>query len=66
VPICSRRKDAAPRVQFAVPPRSRVPVTSGAASGVDSVEARTFRPRIATTLPWILVVPNPAPCLAGP
>ena len=61
VPICSRRNDAAPRVQFADPPRSRTPEIRGAPVRVDRAEASRFRPRTVTTLPWILVAPNAAP-----
>src|SRR6266508_696173 len=34
--------------------------------GVQTVAARALSPRISTLLPWILVWPNPAPCLPGP
>lgn len=62
----SATKPAAPREEPAVPPRSRVPVTTGAASGVDSVDNKTFSPRTSRLLPAILVWPKPEPCLAYP
>src|SRR5262249_3484966 len=55
-------KDAAPRAEFAVPPRSRVAAITGAPSGVLIVATSTFSPRTSRLLPWILVWPNPAPC----
>ena len=66
VPIASAIIEAAPRAEAALPPRSRVAAITGAASGVQIVAASTFRPRTSRLLPWILVCPNPAPCLACP
>jgi hypothetical protein len=66
VVICSARNEAAPRAVFAVPPRNRVPQITGAASGVETAPISGFNPRTSTLFPWILVWPNPAPCLAGP
>ena len=57
---------AAPRTEFAVPPRSRVQAITGATSGVQIVAASAFSPRTSRFLPWILVCPNPAPCLRRP
>ena len=54
---------AAPRAEFALPPRSRVAAITGAASGVLMVAASAFSPRTSRLLPWILVWPNAAPCL---
>jgi hypothetical protein len=48
------------------PPRSRVAAITGAPSGVLMVAASAFRPRTSRLLPWILVWPNAAPCLACP
>ncbi|WP_245658861.1 hypothetical protein [Microtetraspora malaysiensis] len=42
--IDSATNDSAPRAEPAFLPRSRVPVMTGAASGVDKVEASTFNP----------------------
>ena len=64
--IASAASDAAPRAEFALPPRSRVAAITGAASGVEITAASAFRPRTVRLLPWILVCPNPAPCLACP
>ena len=66
VPIVSRTNDSAPRAEPVFPPRSRVPVTTGAASGVDNVDNSTLSPRTITLLPAIFVCPNPLPCLAYP
>jgi hypothetical protein len=62
--MLSRTKEAAPRAELALPPRSRVPQMSGAASGVEIVATSTFSPHTMTLLPPILVWPNPDPCLA--
>ena len=64
--IASAASDAAPRAEFAVPPRSRAAAITGAASGVETTAASAFRPRTVRLLPWILVCPNPAPSLACP
>ena len=61
-PIAPAAKLAAPRAVPALPPRSRVPATTGAASGVHTVAAIAFSPRTSTVLPWILVCPDAAPC----
>ena len=58
--------DAAPRAEFAFPPRSRVHAITGAPSGVQMVAASAFSPRTSRLLPWILVCPNAAPCLRCP
>ena len=59
-------KRRAPRAEAALPPRSRVPAITGAASGVLMVAASTFRPRTSRLFPWIFVWPNAAPCLWWP
>src|SRR5260370_33673816 len=51
VPSASAANDAAPRAVFALPPRSRVPVSTGAACGVLIAAAPTFSPRTSTGLP---------------
>src|SRR5215472_10039807 len=56
---------AAPREEAAFPPRSLVAAITGAASGVQTVAASTFRPRTSRLLPWIFAGPNAAPCLQG-
>ena len=66
VPAASVIMEAAPRAEAALPPRSRVAAITGAASGVLITAASTFRPRTSRPLPWILVNPNAAPCLACP
>jgi hypothetical protein len=66
VPAASVIIEAAPRAEAAFPPRSRVAAITGAASGVQTVPASTFRPRTSSPLPWILACPNAAPCLACP
>jgi hypothetical protein len=58
--------EAAPRAELALPPRSRVPAITGAASGVLIVAASTFSPRTSRPLPWIFVWPNAAPCFVRP
>ena len=63
VPMASVMNDAAPRAEAALPPRSRTAAVTGAASGVLTVAASTFRPRTSRLLPLILVWPNAAPCL---
>ena len=65
-PIASAVKLAAPRAVFALPPRSRVPAITGAATGVQMVAASAFSPRTSTVLPEILVCPNAAPCFLCP
>ncbi len=62
----SAANPAAPRAEFAVPPRSRTAAITGAPSGVQIVAASAFSPRTSRLLPWILVCPNPAPCLRCP
>lgn len=57
---------AAPRAEFAFPPRSRTAAITGAPSGVEMVAASAFSPRTSRLLPWILVCPNAAPCLRRP
>jgi hypothetical protein len=42
---------AAPRAEFALPPRSRVPAITGEASGVLMVAASAFSPRTSRLLP---------------
>jgi hypothetical protein len=59
-------KEAAPRAEAVLPPRSRVAAITGAASGVLMVAASAFRPRTSRLLPWILVWPNAAPCFLCP
>ena len=44
----------------------RVAAITGAASGVLTVAASAFSPRISKLFPWILVCPNAAPCLRCP
>ena len=66
VPMASAANRAAPRAEFAVPPRSRVAAITGAPSGVQTVAASAFSPRTSSDLPWILVCPNPAPCFRCP
>jgi hypothetical protein len=66
VPTDSLIIEAAPRAEAALPPRSLVAAITGAASGVQILAASTFRPRASRLLPWILVWPNAAPCLACP
>ena len=66
VPSASAAKLAAPRAVFALPPRSRVPASTGAACGVLIAAASAFSPRTSTVFPEILVCPNAAPCLACP
>jgi hypothetical protein len=66
VPICSATNEAAPRAEAAVPPRSRVPATSGALVGVEIAAISGFSPRSRTEYPPTLAWPNPAPCLACP
>jgi len=51
--------------QAALPPRSRVPAITGAASGV-IVAASAFSPRTSRLLPWILAWPKTAPCFLWP
>jgi len=50
--------EAAPRQEDAFPPRSRVPAITGAASGVQTVAASTFRPRTSSPLALGLGVPG--------
>ena len=45
VVIASATKDAAPRAEFAVPPRSRVPTSTGAHVGVDTAASSGLSPR---------------------
>ena len=45
VVIDSATKEAAPRAEFAVPPRSRVPTSTGAHVGVDTAASSGLRPR---------------------
>src|SRR6516164_1340984 len=66
VPSASAVNDAAPRAVFALPPRSRVPASTGAACGVLIVAASALSPRTSTVLPEILVCPNATPCLWCP
>jgi hypothetical protein len=66
VPTACPAKLAAPREDAALPPRSRVAPITGAATGVLTVAASTFRPRTSRLLPWIFVCPNAAPCLWWP
>ena len=56
--IASAASDAAPRAEFAVPPRSRVAVITGAASGVETTAASAFRPRTIKALALDLGVPS--------
>src|SRR6266851_8472031 len=65
-PSAAAVNEAAPRAVFALPPRSRVPASTGAACGVLIVAASAFSPRTSTVLPEILVWPNAAPCLLCP
>ena len=44
-------KEAAPRAEAALPPRSRVAAITGAASGVLIVAASAFSPRTSRLLP---------------
>ena len=48
VVIASATNDAAPRAEAAVPPRSRVPATTGAQVGVDIAAISGFSPRSRT------------------
>jgi hypothetical protein len=48
VPIDSATNDAAPRAEFAVPPRSRVPATTGALVGAEIAAISGFSPRSRT------------------
>jgi hypothetical protein len=62
VVTASVASDAAPRAEFALPPRSRVAAITGAASGVLMVAASAFRPRTSRLLPrsWYGRTPRPA------
>ena len=64
--MASAANRAAPRAEFAVPPRSLAAAITGADSGVLTTAASAFRPRTSRLLPWILVCPNPAPCFLCP
>src|SRR5260370_1129227 len=64
--MASAASDAAPRAEFAVPPRSLVAAITGAASGVETTAASAFNPRLVKLLPGILHGPHPAPLLACP
>src|SRR5579859_7613849 len=66
VPSASAVKPAAPRAVLALPPRSRVPASTGAACGVLIAAASAFSPRTSTVFPEILVCPNAAPCFLCP
>ena len=66
VPSASAANVATPRAAFALPPRSRVPASTGASCGVLIAAASAFSPRTSTVLPWILVCPNAAPCFLCP
>ena len=47
----SAANDAAPRAEFAFPPRSRVAAITGAPSGVQMVTACACRPRTSRLFP---------------
>jgi hypothetical protein len=47
-PIWAATNDPAPRAEFAVPPRSRVPVTTGAVVGVQIAAVSGLSPRSRT------------------
>jgi hypothetical protein len=64
VVIDSATKDSAPRAEFAVPPRSRVPTSTGAHVGVDTAASSGLSPRSRSVYPPTLAAPNPAPTLA--
>lgn len=64
--IASAANRAAPRAEFAFPPRSRTAAITGAPSGVEMVAASAFSPRTSRLLPWILVCPDAAPCVRRP
>ena len=49
-PMAPAANRAAPRAEFAFPPRSRVAAITGAPSGVDTVAASAFRPRTSRLL----------------
>jgi hypothetical protein len=48
VVIDSATNEAAPRAEFAVPPRSRVPTSTGAQVGVDTAASSGLSPRTRT------------------
>ena len=64
--IASAAKAAAPRAEFALPPRSRVPAMTGAACDVLIVAASMFSPRTSTVFREISVCPNAAPRFSCP
>ena len=64
--IASRTIVAAPLPEPALPARSRIPATTGAAWSVEIVVAKGDRPLRRTCFPAILVCPKLAPCLACP
>ena len=53
--MASAASDAAPRAEFALPPRSRVAAITGADSGVEITTASAFSPRTSRVLPPIFV-----------
>jgi hypothetical protein len=66
VAIACLTSDAADRAEPALPPRSRVAATTGAAWSVLTAAINGDRPRSFTLYPPTLACPNAAPCLARP
>ena len=66
VPMASAANPAAPRAEFAFPPRSRAAAITGAPSGVQMVAASAFRPADQQALALDLGVPERGALLAVP
>jgi hypothetical protein len=64
--IASAAKAAAPRAEFALPPRSRVPAMTGAACDVLIVAASMFSPRTSTVFREISCAQTPRPASHAP